>query len=83
MSTFKQRETAEAAAALDAILAARPLVPPPLPAHNDTRTAGAIVLANEIREGHFGVERRDSVGVVGGGSASVFVRHHTLVGLLK
>ena len=53
MSTQREREAARDALAFDRICAARPLKPPPLPQHNDTRTAGAIELANEIRAGHF------------------------------
>lgn len=52
MSTVKEREAAQSAALLDAILAARPLKPPPLPTPEQReRSTGAWVLANEIREG--------------------------------
>ncbi len=52
MSTLKEREAAEAAALLDALCAARPLKPPPMPRHEQReRSTGAWVLANEIREG--------------------------------
>lgn len=48
----KATERAEAVRAFDAICAARPLRPPPLPAiANRERSAGAWALANEIREG--------------------------------
>jgi hypothetical protein len=53
MSTQREREAARDAAAFDQICQSRPLKPPPLPMRNDTRTAGAIELANEIRAGHF------------------------------
>lgn len=51
--TFKQRETLEAAAALDKILAARPLAPPPLPQENPTRSAAWHALQQEIRDGWY------------------------------
>lgn len=51
--TNKQRETRNAVAELARISAARPLRPPPFPNHHDTRSAGAIALAAEIREGSY------------------------------
>lgn len=51
-ASAKLTERAQAVAAVDAMIAARPLVPPPMPrAENRQRAAGACVLANEIREG--------------------------------
>ena len=51
-ATSKAVERATAAAAFDAVCAARPLRPPPMPAPaNRERSAGAWALANEIREG--------------------------------
>jgi hypothetical protein len=51
--TVKQQETRSACAELDRICAARPLKPPPLPNHHDMRSAGAVALAAEIREGTY------------------------------
>lgn len=51
--SVKATERAAAVAAYDAMRAARPLTPPPLPRHNDTRTAGACALAKEIRLGDY------------------------------
>ena len=51
--SLKRRAELRDAAELDRICAARPLVPPPLPKHNDTRTAGALALAKEIRLGDY------------------------------
>lgn len=51
-ASAKLTERAQAAAAVDAMIAARPLRPPPMPrAENRRRSTGAVVLANEIREG--------------------------------
>lgn len=48
----KATERAEAVAAYEAMRAARPLRPPPIPTNaNRERSAGAWALANEIREG--------------------------------
>jgi hypothetical protein len=49
----KATERSHAVTAFDAMCAARPLAPPPLPKHNDTRTAGACALAKEIRLGDY------------------------------
>ena len=51
--SLKRREEVDAAAELDRMCAGRPLRPPPLPKHNDTRTAGAAELAREIRRGTY------------------------------
>jgi hypothetical protein len=51
--SVKGAERAAAVAAYEAMRRARPLVPPPLPKHNDTRTAGARALAKEIRTGAY------------------------------
>jgi hypothetical protein len=51
--SVKSSEPAAAVAAFDQICAARPLKPPPLPKHNDTRSTGAIALAKEIRLGDY------------------------------
>jgi hypothetical protein len=51
--SLKRRGEIDAAAELDAITAARPLKPPPLPKENPTRTAGAAELAREIRKGSY------------------------------
>jgi hypothetical protein len=51
--TLKRREEINAAAEFDRICAARPLKPPPLPQHNETRSAGARALAKEIRLGDY------------------------------
>ena len=51
---LKAREAHEAAKALDAIIAARPLKPPPLRgAENPTRPASWYSLQREIREGSY------------------------------
>jgi len=51
--SVRRREELEAAAALDAICAARPLRPPPLRRVLTTRSAGARELAAEIRRGSY------------------------------
>ena len=57
--SLKRREEIDATAELDRICrpvddgGQRPLKPPPLPKHNDTRTAGAAELAREIRRGTY------------------------------
>lgn len=51
--TPKQIERAAAVIAIDRMIAARPLRPPPLPVYHDTRTTAAVSLANEIREGTY------------------------------
>lgn len=57
--SVKATERAEAVAAFDAMCrpveqgGQRPLKPPPLPKHNDTRTAGAYALAKAIRLGEY------------------------------
>jgi hypothetical protein len=51
--SLRRREEIDAAAELDRMCAARPLKPPPLPAENHTRSAGALELAREIRRGTY------------------------------
>lgn len=51
--TNKQKATREALRDLERICAARPLKPPPFPDPHDTRSAGAIALAKEIRLGDY------------------------------
>jgi hypothetical protein len=51
--SLRRREEIDAAAAYDRMVAARPLRPPPMPKHSDTRSAGACELAREIRRGSY------------------------------
>jgi hypothetical protein len=51
--TTARRARRAAVAAIDAMHAARPLHPPPLPSNLTTPTAGALSLAREIRAGHY------------------------------
>jgi len=46
-------EQTRAVAAYERMRAARPLAPPPFRGYVDTRTTGALVLAREIRDGHY------------------------------
>lgn len=46
-------EQRAAVRAYDAMRAARPKKPPPFVGYVDTRTTGALVLAREIRDGHY------------------------------
>jgi hypothetical protein len=48
-----RRARRAAVAAIDAMIAARPLRPPPLPRNLTTPTAGALSLARESRAGHY------------------------------
>ncbi len=51
--TAKRRAAIDSAAELDRLRAARPLVPPPLPRLTDTRSAGALALERDIRNGAY------------------------------
>lgn len=51
--SLRRREELDDAAAFDRMCAARPLTPPPLPRENNTRSAGALELAREIRRGEY------------------------------
>lgn len=52
-TAVRRADAVRDAHALDAICAARPLRAPALPRDNDTRTAGALALAKEIRRGKY------------------------------
>jgi hypothetical protein len=49
----ERTERGAAAHAYDVLAAGRPLKPPPFPGWTDTRSAAALALASEIREGTY------------------------------